>query len=79
MTLLKCPFCGSSSLQIGNTHTPSYWVECEDCGAAVYGKGYPYSKKEHSGFHSHLLYGTTLPKPYVLARMAAIKAWNRRV
>lgn len=30
--LLPCPFCGSSDLEVENTHTPSYTVECA-CGA----------------------------------------------
>lgn len=31
--LEPCPFCSSRSIVIHNTHTPSYWAECNDCGA----------------------------------------------
>ncbi len=31
--LNPCPFCGSTNVEICNTHTPIYWVECGDCGA----------------------------------------------
>jgi glutathione S-transferase len=30
--LKPCPFCGGSDLEVANTHTASYWVECM-CGA----------------------------------------------
>ena len=33
--LRPCPFCGSDSVIMEHTWTPSYWVECEDCGARV--------------------------------------------
>ncbi len=33
--LLPCPFCNldGSEIEGHNTHTPSYWIECPDCGA----------------------------------------------
>lgn len=31
-TLKPCPFCGSTDLEIVNTHTSSYWVTCQECG-----------------------------------------------
>lgn len=36
-TLLPCPFCGAEDLELVNTHTPSYWVECETCRAEAHG------------------------------------------
>jgi ribosomal protein L37AE/L43A len=35
--LLPCPFCGSTNVELCNTHTASYWVECQDCEASVHG------------------------------------------
>lgn len=35
--LLPCPICGSTDLELANTHTPSYWVACHNCGAEVPG------------------------------------------
>lgn len=32
-----CPFCGSVSLELCNTHSPSFWIECE-CGVQFRGK-----------------------------------------
>lgn len=29
--LRECPFCGGRDMDIVNTHTPCYWVECNDC------------------------------------------------
>lgn len=31
--LEPCPFCDSSDVEITNTHSPSYWAECNNCGA----------------------------------------------
>lgn len=37
-TLLPCPFCGKDdALEICNTHTPVFWIECE-CGAERHGE-----------------------------------------
>lgn len=33
-----CPFCNTDNcLDIHNTHTPSYWVQCDNCGAEKHG------------------------------------------
>ena len=36
-----CPFCGAGreSLELCNTHTPSYWIACQ-CTAEVHGVAY---------------------------------------
>jgi Lar family restriction alleviation protein len=31
--LKPCPFCGALEVEVTNTHTPSYSVECYACGA----------------------------------------------
>ena len=36
--LLPCPFCGSDNLEVCNTHTPSFWVNCFDCEGQAHGK-----------------------------------------
>ena len=33
----SCPFCGSTTIEISNTHTCCYSVVCESCGAEVTG------------------------------------------
>jgi hypothetical protein len=35
--LLPCPFCGSRELEMFNTHTPSFSVECLGCGGSACG------------------------------------------
>lgn len=31
--LLPCPFCGCEEPELTNSHTPSFWIECPQCGA----------------------------------------------
>lgn len=31
--LRGCPFCGGTDVEICNTHSPAYWIECLECGA----------------------------------------------
>lgn len=35
--VVPCPFCGCKSIELAHTHTPSYWINCTDCGAEVKG------------------------------------------
>ncbi|VVE28629.1 hypothetical protein PPN31114_03534 [Pandoraea pneumonica] len=35
--LLPCPMCGGNDLELANTHTPSYWIECCDCETQAHG------------------------------------------
>ena len=45
--LKHCPFCGSNLPQLINTHTPSYWIECE-CGCELHSCGdYNNTKQGH--------------------------------
>jgi len=41
--LLPCPFCGSRNLEVWNTHTPSFCVNCFDCEGQAHGKYRPKS------------------------------------
>lgn len=70
--LKDCPFCGGRNLELTNTHTPSYSVECLDCEAEKpctnpeRGKGHP--KRMQRALECHLL-----------GIESAIAEWNRRV
>ncbi|NTG00048.1 hypothetical protein G6L30_07930 [Agrobacterium rhizogenes] len=83
--ILPCPFCGSENVDLANTHTPAFWVECEDCGAQVDGgcigdsapEGQPFSySNDPTGPYDAPLW--ELPLNYQESAMSAIEAWNRR-
>lgn len=61
--LKPCPFCGSTNLELLNTWTAVYWVECK-CGVEVTGRAYP----DPDSLEDH-----------ELAAKSAIERWNRRV
>ena len=61
--LTPCPFCGCAVLELSNTHTASYWIECTNCGAQVTGEPF---------------YGDDKALNHLLAKRSAVKAWNRR-
>lgn len=67
-----CPFRGSQNVTAGNTHSPSYWAECEDCGAHG-----PHGDAGREGFKR---IGTKV-KCERLHRTAfsnAVEFWNKR-
>jgi hypothetical protein len=33
--LKGCPFCGKHQVELQNTHTPHYWMECQYCGCEI--------------------------------------------
>lgn len=60
-----CPFCGSGTIELENTHSAIYWMECQGCGAQVDGEdftSYPDNEDSH-----------------LAAAQSARTAWNRRV
>jgi hypothetical protein len=67
-----CPFCGSSRLELLNTHTPSYWVRCQTCAAQAHGNmpmgggGAIPDKQKTLILHMH-------------AMRSAVRKWNKRV
>jgi Lar family restriction alleviation protein len=66
--VLPCPFCGSNDLELCNTHSASYWVECHGCGAEANGRAYGTDTRSEK---------LTL-KQHRQAKRSALAAWNRR-
>lgn len=68
--LLPCPFCGTGgqALELCNTHTPAYWIQCQECGAEVHGEEFA-SSSGAKDVNKRL---------HVRAKRAAIAAWNQR-
>lgn len=68
--LKPCPFCGSTDVELGNTHSASYSIECLNCDGSIQGerKGAqrPRTKLACEAAHRQAM------------RSAADK-WNRRV
>lgn len=71
--LTFCPFCGMShDLEISNTHTACYTVDCNNCGASMNGglsKGYNGGKILTMGRCAGL---------HALALLQVIERWNTR-
>lgn len=57
-----CPFCGGTDVEMANTHTAYYWIECATCGA------------EHSGAAS----GGSSVSAHRAAARRTLEAWNTR-
>lgn len=67
-TVKPCPFCGSRDVELCNTHTATYWLECQGCGAEVSGKAYGTNTPSEK----------QTPRQHRLAVVSALVAWNRR-
>lgn len=63
-----CPFCGGTDIEIQNTHTPSYWMACQNpkCRAEVHGEWY-----DPGALGSEL-------KAHEKSKQSALRRWNRR-
>lgn len=78
--LAPCPFCGSEELELCNTHSPSFWVECE-CGVEVHGEAFAtrtsqsYSAEPEGPNEADY---AGLRPIFRKAADSAIAAWNRR-
>lgn len=69
--LKPCPFCGErTGLEVCNTHTPSFWVECGSCGAEKEGV---YENVDYS-----LISFDAKCDLYIRAMKTAVSEWNRR-
>jgi len=66
--LRPCPFCGSTELELANTWTPSYWVECNCCGATKPGQAANWKTNDQAYDRSR----------HVKAAISAVDAWNSR-
>ena len=63
--VLPCPFCGSDDIELQNTWTAAYWLQCQECGVKMSDPGMdrdPNSLKDHQA-----------------SKAGALAAWNRRV
>ena len=70
--LTACPFCGTDDeLELCNTHTPSYWVRCHNCGAEAHGRC-----TEEGG--SRILSKEAALRLHLAAMESAVLAWNTR-
>lgn len=82
--LKPCPFCGGTDIEIANTHTPKFWVECNGCEAEARGE-YFEGQPAESHFHYDPMPNSDfdgdyeqLPENYKAAFRSAIAAWNAR-
>lgn len=66
--LLPCPFCGSTDVTLGNTHTAYYHVVCNNCNCEMPGEG------NGSGFKTI----SECASAHEEAINSAIKEWNIR-
>lgn len=66
-----CPFCLSTDVVVSNTWTPSYWVECNECGA----------HGPHVMLTEKMSFATlgAAKREHRRACIAAIKAWDERL
>lgn len=71
--LLPCPHCGSADLELSNTHTACYTIQCLGC--------------EEQGFRVEVTgraFGQDRPSDrlsrgqHLRAKKSAVAAWNRR-
>lgn len=67
--LEPCPFCGSDSIVVLNTHTPSYRGECLDCGAQGPSNSYPRRPARARN---------SVVRQHKRAYTEAVDLWNRR-
>lgn len=82
--LLPCPFCGGTEVELKNTHTASFWVECSSCGCEISGEHFDgprrddrfsYSEQPQGKFEAKL---EELHPEYKRAALSAIARWNSR-
>ena len=69
--LEPCPFCGSTRVELANTHTPSYWIECRKCSAQAHGN-------MPSGAGGQIATDRDALRFHLRAIRSAVRAWNRR-
>ena len=62
LQLDHCPLCHGENVALVNTHTPSYWIECE-CGLEL-----------HDREHSNL---PDTAKGHMMSAIWVIEQWNK--
>lgn len=67
--VLPCPFCGSLDIVLVNTHTASYWIECQGCDAQASGKTYGLDTRSEK----------LTRKQHLMAARSALLKWNTRL
>lgn len=80
--LAPCPFCGcdyadteaAAGLEVCNTHTPSFWIRCNACGAEHHANDHEFPNPVELS-DGRLDYTAEM---FVQARAAAVAAWNTR-
>lgn len=79
--LKPCPFCGSEDVTLGNTHTPHYRAQCEDCSAEG-PDGWDYIPEEFQALIPKMpkkrMTKSLTMRIHKSAFEAAIDAWNNR-
>lgn len=70
--LLPCPFCGSTKLELINTHTPSYLVRCLKCDAEAHGN-------VPAGGGSQIPDRDVAVRLHRAAMRSAALKWNKRI
>lgn len=70
--LKPCPFCGGVG-DLQNTHTPSYWIECGDCGAIAF------DRDPHLNLLPKRARGRKVLAEHLASMERAAASWNERV
>lgn len=69
-TLAACPFCGGDDLSVCNTHTTTYWVQCNACDVQKDGEDIDTSDAEKTG--------AEMTDDHYKAFLSAVLGWNKR-
>lgn len=71
--VLPCPFCGRTVLELCNTWTASYWIECGECGASAHGEAFGGNIDSSDECNDE-----QWEECHAKAKASALAAWNRR-
>lgn len=69
-TLKACPFCGGDDLAVCNTHTATYWVQCNACHAQKDGEDIESADDAQTK--------AELVVAHYEAFLSAVLGWNKR-
>jgi len=71
--LRPCPFCGSTRLEINNTHRAYYWIMCLGCDASGI-----LVEVGGSSFGRDVASEDLTRRHHQMAKQGTMDAWNRR-